>query len=413
MSIEDELKDAVAGIARNFEEFSARNEKRFAEERGYREDLERKLNLQRLSGNASTERMASEAPHALFMRSVKSWNPARAIDLNGFDYGDYRKSFSKYVRFGLDVLDQHERKQLQAGIDPDGGFLAPSEMASFILRSEGANSVMRSVARLLPMGLGDLDVPASLTRPAVGWVSEVGARNDTSTPSIGMLSFTAKELYCQPKATQKILDDSSFDIEAFLGEEVGLALAEEEDEKFIAGDGIVAPRGFTTYTTAATADASRAWGTIQHIATGVAGDWPATDAALYDKLIDAVHALRPAYRKNAKWVMPTAAISRLRKMKTATTSEPIWQPSVQLGEPDRLLGFEVVEAEQMPAIAANSLSVAFADWRRAYWILDRAGVRILRDPYTDKPYVKFYTTKRLTGGMADSCAIKLLKFSVS
>lgn len=415
-SIEEELSVAIESIGSRFTEFKSDYERRFQEEREFRDELERKMNLLRVVGGSIEDLIgipAKRSPQEEFELSCKSWYPHRPQQQ--VDYADYRKAFGVYIRYGLDSVGMEERKALQVGVDPDGGYLAPTEYARIMIKVERENSVMRGIARSLPMGGADIEFPMSLTRPAVGWVGETQSRSSTATPSLGMFKLESKEIYAQPEATQKIIDDSAFDIEAFLGEEVGSAFAESEDAEFIAGDGIVTPRGFTTYPTEATSDAAgtRPNGTIEHIATGQSGAWPTTDAAIYDKLVDVVFSLRPAYRRRAQWVMPTSAIARLRKMKTATTSEPIWQPSVMEGQPNRLLGYPVVEAEQMPAIAANSLSVAFADWQRAYWIVDRMGVRVLRDPYTNKPYVRFYTTKRLSGGVADTRAIKLLKFSAS
>lgn len=390
-------------------------QKQLGDEGKYREELERKLNLLRVTGAGATSDSNTPDARETFARAVKSWHPGRESIAQDFDYDTYRKAFNKYVRQGIEVLSPDERKAMSVGVDPEGGYLAPSELVREIIRVERENSVIRSIARILPLGAGDVEFPASLTRPAVGWVGETGARTATDAPGLGKFRLDSKEIYAMPEATQKIIDDSVFDIEQFLGEEIGLAIAEEEDAKFIAGDGVVAPRGFTTYPTAAVADSagSRAFGTIEHIATGQAGAWPTTMPAIYDKLVDVVQALRPRYRQRAEWVMGTEAITKLRKMKTTTTDEPIWQPSITEGQPDRLLGYPVREAEQMPAVGANSLSVAFADWRRAYWIGDRFGIRVLRDPYTNKPYVRFYTTKRVAGGVADSSAIKLLKFAAT
>lgn len=398
---------SVAGVKSTVETL----QRKFDEEIANREDMERKLNSLRVAGNDAGP--DSFNPAEQFKRAVKGWYPNRESQLASINYQEYREAFAKYVRGGLEMLGADERKAMQVGIDSDGGFIAPSEFSLTLIQFETNNSVMRRIARVLPMGSGEIEFAASLTRPSVGWVSETGSRSETSTPMLGKFRLPAREMYAMPEITQRLIDDSLFGIEGFLGEEVGLAFAEEEDAQFIAGDGVSMPQGFTKYPTAAVADSAgtRPWGTIEHIATGQSGAWPATDAAIYDKLVDMVHALRPGYRRNASWVMPTAAISKLRKMKTATTNEPLWQPSMAAGQPDRLLGYVVHEAEQMPAIAANSLSVAFADWRRAYWIGDRLGVRVLRDPYTNKPYVRFYTTKRVAGGVADSSAIKLLKFS--
>lgn len=411
MSIE-QLTETMQGIGDAFDAFKADHRRIIHDEREARENLERKVNLLRVQGTGKID--DGRDPQEEHRRAIKAWYPNRAPDAQNLDYGLYCKAFRKYVRAGIETLDTDERKAMSIGSDAEGGFLAPSEFAREIIRVETDNSVIRAVARTLPMGSYSAEFPASLTLPAVGWVGETEARPATGNPSLGKLSFVAKELYAEPEATQTLIDDSAFDIEAFLAEQVGLAFAEEEDAQFIAGNGVKVPRGFTTYATAATSDATgRAFGTIEHIATGQAGAWPTTSAAIYDKLVDVVQALRPRYRQRGEWVMGTEAITKLRKMKTATTDEPLWQPSMQAGQPDRLLGYPVREAEQMPAIGANSLSVAFADWRRAYWILDRFGVRVLRDPYTNKPYVRFYSTKRVAGGLADSNAIKLLKFSAT
>lgn len=407
----EELKEVCEGIGQAFEEFKSHYDRRIKSTDEHTAELERKVNLLSVRGDSHALPDGFD-PQQEFYQSMKSWYPQR--DASAVDYGVYRKGFAKYMRRGIDALDLDERKAMTVGVDPEGGYLAPSELAREIIRVESDNSVIRDIARVLPAGAGDVEFPASLTRPAVGWVGETQSRTATETPLLGMKTFTSKELYCMPEATQKLVDDSVFDIEQFLGEEIGLAIAEEEDTQFVAGDGVLTPRGFTTYPTAAVADSAgtRPFGTIEHIATGVAGNWPATDAAIYDKLVDVVAALRPRYRGNAAWVMPTAAIARLRKMKDGQ-SNPIWQPGMAEGQPDRLLGYPVREAEQMPAVAANSYSVAFADWRRAYWVLDRHGIRILRDPYTSKPFIRFYTTKRVAGGVADSAAIKLLKFAAT
>jgi HK97 family phage major capsid protein len=400
---ETQLKETIERVGENFDEFQKHYNKRFQE-------IEHKANMLVFGNPVAGDRVDHQS---LFHAAVKSRNPGRADMLGNFDYAEFKKAFSKYMRFGEHSLTGEEHKAMSAGVDPDGGYLTTSEMSREIIQVEQANSVVRRIARVLPMGRANLEIPAALTRPATGWVGETDSRGDTEEPALGQIDLVAKEIYAQPKATQKLLDDSEFDVEAFLAEQIGLAFAGSEDLAFISGNGVARPRGFTTYGTAATPDSSRAWGVLQHIATGQAGAWPTTDAGIYDVLVDVVTALRPAYRRKARWLMSTEAINKLRKMKTATTLEPLWVPSVSEDQPDRLLGYPVDEAEQMPAIGANSLSVAFGDFKRGYWIGDRTGVRLLRDPYTDKPFVKFYTTKRVAGGVADSNAIKLLKFSAS
>jgi HK97 family phage major capsid protein len=383
-----------------------------------RMELERKFNRSMIAfGGGVAVVGSSENAIDEFKRMGAARFPQRGRYFEGLsasEYSTYRDGFVKYLRHGERELNADEQKAMSIGADPEGGFLVTPDFGKQIITIEHANSVVRQVANELRMGSDAAEFIENTGRPTVGWVGEAQARSATNTPNIGKHRFESKEIYANPGVTQKLLEDSAIDVEAFLADGIGLEFAEEEDAKFIAGDGILVPRGFTTYDTSTVSDTAgtRSFGTIQHIATGVSGDWPATDAALYDKLVDVVHALRPRYRQRAEWMMGTAAVARLRKMKDGQNN-PIWQTSLIAGQPDRLLGYPVREAEQMPTIAANSLSVAFADWKRAYWILDRTGVRVLRDPYSNKPYVHFYTTKRMAGGVADSCAIKLLKFATS
>jgi HK97 family phage major capsid protein len=391
-------------------------EKRIKADAELRITLERKFNDLKIMGGRQSNANDVD-PIEEFKRMGAARFPQRSRyfeGLSGDDFRNYSNGFVKYLRFGEREMNLDEAKAMSIGTDPEGGYLVTPDFGRQIITVEHANSVVRQVATELRMGSDAAEFIDNTGRPSVGWVGETQARTATDTPNIGKHRFESKEIYANPGVTQKLLDDSAIDIESFLSDGIGLEFAEEEDAKFIAGDGILVPRGFTTYTTSTATDAAgtRAFGTIQHIATGVSGDWPATDAAIYDKLVDLVHSLRPRYRQRAEWMMGTAAVAKLRKLKDGQ-GNPLWQTSLIAGQPDRLMGYPVREAEQMPTIAANALSVAFADWKRAYWILDRTGVRVLRDPYTNKPYVHFYTTKRLAGGVADSCAIKLLKFSVS
>jgi HK97 family phage major capsid protein len=218
------------------------------------------------------------------------------------------------------------------------------------------------------------------------------------------------ELYANPAASQSMLDDAAFDVEAWLGEEIGREFGVAEGVAFVSGTGVNQPKGFLTYATAATADSARAFGTLQHVATGVSGAFAAT--APEDALIDLVHALRPVYRQGAVFVMNSKTLARVRKMKDADGTF-LWRPGLEAGQPATLLGYPVIEAEAMPDIAASSLSIAFGNFASGYVIAERAETRILRDPYSRKPFVHFYATKRVGGAVSNSEAIKLLKFAVS
>jgi HK97 family phage major capsid protein len=209
-----------------------------------------------------------------------------------------------------------------------------------------------------------------------------------------------------PAATQTLLDDAVVDIDAWLADEVETAFAEQEGTAFVTGNGVSRPRGFLSYDTVANA----AWvpGKLGFVATGAAGAFPAANPA--DVLFDLVYALRAGYRQNAGFVMNRRLQSTIRKMKDADGNY-LWQPPQAADRSATLLGFPVTEAEAMPDAGAGSLSLAFGDFRRGYLVVDRAGLRVLRDPYSAKPYVLFYTTKRVGGGVQDFDAIKLLKFA--
>ena len=218
------------------------------------------------------------------------------------------------------------------------------------------------------------------------------------------------ELYANPAATQAMLDDAQFDVEAWLADEIASQFAKAEGTAFVNGDGIDKPKGFLTYTAVATGDATRTFGQLQYVPVGAASDFPATNPQ--DKLLDLVHALRAPYRQGAVWVMNSATLAKIRKFKTSDGAF-VWTPGLVTGQPDTLLGYPVVESEDMPDIAANSMPIAFGNFRAGYLIAERSETNILRDPYSNKPYVNFYATKRIGGAVSNSEAIKLLRIAAS
>jgi len=244
--------------------------------------------------------------------------------------------------------------------------------------------------------------------PAVGWVGETDARTQTASPVLDELSFPAMELYAMPAATATLLEDSAVNIDQWIAQEVEQVFAAQEGAAFVTGDGNNKPKGFLSYT--AVANGSWSWGNIGYIATGAAGAFPSSDPS--DVLVDLVYAVNAGYRQNGAFVMNRKTQSTIRKFKDSTGNY-LWQPPAVAGGRASLMTFPVIEAEDMPDVAANSLSIAFGDFNRGYLVVDRAGVTVLRDPYTAKPYVLFYTTKRVGGGVQDFDAIKLLKFAVS
>jgi len=250
--------------------------------------------------------------------------------------------------------------------------------------------------------------PFAVSGAATGWVTETAARPQTATPTLAELQFPAMELYAMPAATQSLLDDSAVNIDQWLAEEVQQAFADQESQAFIAGDGVNQPKGFLSYTKIA--DGSWSWGKIGYLPTGVDGAFAASNPS--DQLVDLVYALKAGYCRNASFVMNRKTQALVRKFKDADGNY-LWQPAQAAVGRASLLGFPVVEAEEMPDIATDAYAVAFGDFGRGYLIVDRLGLRILRDPYSAKPYVLFYTTKRVGGGVQNFEAIKLLKFAAA
>jgi HK97 family phage major capsid protein len=319
---------------------------------------------------------------------------------------EHKAAFDLYVRAGESAgLKRLEAKALSAGSGPDGGYLVPQTLERTVLARLAQVSPIRSIASVQQISGAQYKRAASVGAPATGWVAETAPRPGTDGPVLAEIAFPAMELYAMPAATQTLLDDAVVDLDAWLSAEVEMAFAEQEGVAFVAGNGASRPRGFLSYDTVANA----AWtpGKLGCVATGAAGAFPQSNPS--DVLFDLVYALRAAYRQNAGFVMSRRTQSAIRKFKDAQGNY-LWHPPLTAAQSATLIGFPVTEAEAMPEIAAGSLSVAFGDFRRGYLVVDRTGLRVLRDPYSAKPYVLFYTTKRVGGGVQDFDAIKVLKF---
>ncbi len=305
-------------------------------------------------------------------------------------------------------LRELEAKALSVGTGTDGGYLVPDEIERAVNRAVRDVSPIRAIAGIRQVSGSVYRKPFAVTGAESGWVAETAARPETDSPTLAALSemsFPTMELYAMPAATQALLDDAAVNIDEWIAEEVRDSFAQQEGTAFFTGNGTAKPRGFLDYTKVA--QGSWAWGSIGFILTGVDGAFPASDPG--DKLIDLVYAVKSGYRANGTFVFNRATQAVIRKMKDGEDNY-LWQPAAKAGDASTLMGFPVAESEDMPNIAADSYSVAFGDFRRGYLIVDRVGIRVLRDPYSQKPYVLFYTTKRVGGGVQDFDAIKLLKF---
>lgn len=316
---------------------------------------------------------------------------------------EHKTAFMQFMRKGDDDgLRDLECKALQVGTDEDGGYAVPEELDRSILTLLQDEVVMRQEASVITVGGSDYKKLVNVGGTASGWVGETDPRPATDASKLKLIEPFMGEIYGNPQATQKMLDDVFFNAEAWINSELATEFSEQEEIAFTIGDGTKKPKGFLAYASSLESDKDRAFGTLQHIQSGSAA------AVTADSIIQLVYTLRKTHRNGAKFMMNNNSLFKIRMLKD-TEGNYLWRPGLELGQPSTLLGYGIAENEQMPDIAADAKAIAFGNFKRGYIIVDRIGTRVLRDPYTNKPYVGFYTTKRTGGMLADSQAIKLLK----
>lgn len=303
-----------------------------------------------------------------------------------------------------------ELKAFSASSGGTGGFAVPREIDQRIDMMLKAISPIRSIANVIKTGSAGYRKLVTNGGTASGWASDTGPRAETTTPTFSEVAPPTGELFANPAASQAMLDDAQFDVESWLASEIAQEFARAEGAAFISGNGTNRPKGFLTYTTTNEADSVRAFGSLQYVASGATGGFAA--ASPQDRLIDLVQALKAPYRQGAAFVMNSATLARIRKFKTSDGAF-LWQPAMAEGQPATLLGYPVIEAEDMPDVAADSLSIAFGNFGQGYVIAERSETSILRDPFSNKPFVHFYAVKRVGGAVTNSEAIKLMKFAAS
>lgn len=328
---------------------------------------------------------------------------------------EHRKAFDQFIRRGRESdLRELEVKALNITTGADGAFAVPEELDRQVEGLVLEYSPMRSLARVISVGSSDYKTLMNLHGATSGWVGEAAARPETTTPALAEITAPMGEIYSNPAATQQMLDDAFFDAENWLGEEIASEFAQEEGDAFINGNGTNKPKGFLQYTMASTVDGTRAFGSIQYKATGVSGAFKTTSASVSpaDDLVDIIYSMKKAHRQNASWIGNALTLAAIRKFKD-NNGAYVWQPGMAQGSPSTILQYPYAEMPDMPDIAANAYVLAFGDWKRGYVIVDRKPVRVLRDPYTNKPYVHFYTTKRVGGFVKNTEAIKVLKLGTS
>jgi HK97 family phage major capsid protein len=397
----DDLSRDFDTFMRAFESFKDENDRRLAdiEKRGTTDTLTTEK-LARLDRTLDDLTIKMQRPHL-----PTSTHTSHAASTHSLAH---KSAFDTYVRKGdAAALHALDTKALSSSSGPDGGYTVPPEIESRVNASLRAISPIRSIAGVRQVSGTVYKKPFSTNGFNTGWVGETAVRPETTTPTLAELAFPTMELYAMPAASPVLLEDSAVDIEQWIADEVNAVFAQQEGQAFITGNGVNKPKGFLDYPKIA--NASWSHGNTGFVSTGVAGAFPATNPS--DKLIDLVYSVNAAYRANGSFVMSRATQSAVRKLKDAQGNY-LWQPAAQAGQPSQLMGFPLIEAEDMPDVATDSFAIAFGDFKRGYLIVDRVGIRVLRDPYSSKPYVLFYTTKRVGGGIQDFAAIKLLKFGV-
>lgn len=324
------------------------------------------------------------------------------------DHAELNKALRSFIRHG--DASGFSQKAMSVGSDPHGGYWVDAGLSSSITRTIFETSPIRQIARIVQVDSEAFEEILDRNEAGASWVSETESRPETTTPEIGKSRIPANELYAAPRITQQLLDDAKVDLVQWISDKISDKLSRTENTAFVSGNGVGRPRGFLSYTAVTTADATRAWDNIQYIPSGASGSFTSSNSG--DALLSLQFSLKAGYRQNAVWLMNSSTLAAVRKLKDGQGNY-LWQQSVIASEPSLLLGHKVVVAEDMPSVSANSLSIAFGDFGRGYTIVDRVPMRMLRDPFTSKPYVIFYVYKRTGCDLVNSEAIKVLKMAAS
>lgn len=380
MSPAQELNAAIAGFVSEFKDFSHGINAKLQKQDDRMNKLDRKTMMNSRADLANTA--AQDAPH--------------------------QKAFAAYLRSGDDDALRGlelDGKSMTTSVAADGGYLVDPQTSDTIKGTLSSTASIRAVANVVSVDATSYDVLVDHTEMGAGWATETGSTAETDTPQIDRITIPLHELSALPKASQRLLDDSAFDIEGWLAGRIADKFARSEAGAFINGDGIDKPKGVLTYPTVD--NDVWAWGNIGYVPTGTAGGIDGGDA-----VVDLVYALGAEYRANGTFVMNSKTAGTIRKLKD-NDGRFLWSDGLAAGEPARLMGYPVLIAEDMPDIAANAMAIAFGDFGAGYTVAERPDLRVLRDPFSAKPHVLFYATKRVGGAVSDFGAIKFLKFATS
>lgn len=393
-----EVKARVDQLGSAWEQFKKVNDQRLSqvEKKGASDPLTDQ-HLDRVNKKLDEYKERVNKMEAAFNRPAYSSD--EGYKLNDEISSAHKAAFCNYLRKGVEGnLCQLETKALSVASDPDGGYLVSPQISDMIVKSVFETSPMRKIANVEVISSDALEILEDRSEAVAGWTTESGSVSETDTPTLAKKTIAVHELYAQPKATQKLIDDSAIDIEAWLAGKISEIFSKKENTAFVSGDGVGKPRGILTYT------AGTSWGEIEQVSSGSAG------AVTGDKIIELYYGLKEDYSTNASFLMNRATVEDVRQLKDST-NQYLWNPGLAFGAPDTLMGVPVHQAADMPVPATDSLSIAVGDFKAAYQIVDRTGIRVLRDPFTEKPFVKFYSTKRVGGDVVNFEAVKLMKLS--
>jgi HK97 family phage major capsid protein len=400
--------EILAKLQKTFEDFKAERDKELKDIDKKLADVVQTEKVERINNEITNLQKALDETNAL-IAALKVGGAGSDEPLTA-ERREHAQAFNKWFRKGVDngLADLEVKAALTTQSDPDGGYLVPTETEQTIDRVLGVSTVMRRLATIMPIGTNEYRKFVNMGGAGAGWVGEEEVRLETSTPKLRELIFNVMEMYANPATTQTMLDDGIIDIASWLADEVNQTFSELEGAAFVAGNGVKKPRGFLAYDTVA--NASYAWGKIGYVPSGHASAFAAS--APGDAFISLYYALKDGYRQGAAWLTSDAVMASIRKFKDGQGNY-LWAPPSDAAGVPTILNKPVYTDDNMPALGADAFPVAFGDFKKGYLIVDRQGIRVLRDPYTSKPKVQFYTTKRVGGGVSNFEALKLMKVGTS
>lgn len=398
-----DIQTTVDDLARTFETFKETNNERLTglEKKGYEDPyLQEKLKKIENSLDQSERRL----------KQMEALQGRPQYETGSEPLSGHNRAFMDYVRKGLDgPLYDYERKGLSTTSDGDGGYLVPSGLHNRLYQTLQTTSVMRGLANVREISTSSLELLIDKGSADAGWVAETQGRDETKTPDLIKTQITAHEMYARPRATQKLLDDSMVNVEEWLSQKISQKMAAMENEAFISGNGQISPKGILSYETVG--KATWEWGKLEEIKTGTNGNFKQEWEV--DSLLYLFHALKTSYLPGASWLMSRTAQIALRTLKDPGSHQYLWQPPLGGMPNPTLLGYPVTVCDDMPSLTPGtaSKSIIFGNFKEGYQIVDRMGTRVLRDPYSAKPYVEFYTTRRVGGDVLNFEALKVLNFA--